>query len=257
MKDQRQSGKGYGSALHKALTVMEMVTEHPQAIGLADLARKAGLPRQSLHRVLRQLEEKGLIIRDTANDRFSVGPRLSRLAISALFSENHNMPARAALQDTVARIGESCNIGVLDGIEFVYLDRVETKEALRFHLEAATHVPAHCTSGGKILLAHLPETVRHNLIRSVRPHKFTRTTIANPVTLEAELARIRQRGYATNNEEYVEGVVGIAVAVMDREGRAIAAIACHAPAARMSMKKLESFVPHISRTARSLGRYWA
>ena len=257
MKAQRSRVEGYGSALHKALTVMEMVTEHPQAVGLADLARKVGLPRQSLHRVLRQLEEEGLIIRDTANDRFSVGPRLSRLAISALFSENHNMPARAALKDTVTRIGESCNIGVLDGLEFMYLDRIETEEALRFHLEAGSHVPAHCTSGGKVLLAHLPEPVRHDLIRSVKLRKFTKATITAPVKLEAELAGIRDRGYATNNEEYVQGVVGAAVAVVDREGRAIAAIACHAPTARTSMKKLESFIPHLSRTARSLGRYWA
>lgn len=257
MKAQRPRGEGYGSALQKALSVMEMATEHPQAIGLADLARKVGLPRQSLHRVLRQLEDEGLLIRDTANDRFSVGPRLSRLAISALFSENHNMPARAALQDTVARIGESCNIGVLDGLEFVYLDRVETNEALRFHLEAGTHVPAHCTSGGKVLLAHLPEPVRHDLIRSVKLRKFNEATITDPGELEAELARIRHRGYATNDGEYVQGVVGAAVAIVDRKGRAIAAIACHAPVARTSMKKLESFIPRIARTARSLGRYWA
>ncbi len=253
----RAGKEGYGSALDKALAVMEAVTAHPQAVGLPDLTVKVGLPRQSLHRILRQLEENGLVIRNPTNDRFSVGPRLSRLAIGALFSENHNMPARAALKETVVRIGESCNIGILDGLDFVYLERIETENALRVHFESGSHVPAHCTSGGKVLLAHLPEPLRHDLLRSAKLRKFTERTITDPAGLEAELTKTRERGYATNDEEYVRGVVGAAVPVADSTGRAVAAIACHAPAARTSMKQLQDMIPEISRTARSLGRYWA
>jgi len=256
-KPNKGNKDGYGSALNKALAVMEYITAHPQAIGLPDLTAKIGLPRQSLYRILRQLEDEGLLIRDSANDRFSVGPRLSRLAIAALFSENHNMPARVALQDTVNRIGESCNIGVLDGLQFLYLDRVETEEALRFHLDAGTRVPAHCTSGGKVLLAYLPDQVRGDLIRSVKLKKYTETTITDPDKLEAELAQIRDRGYSSNDEEFVRGVVGAAVPVLDSKRRVIAAIACHAPSARTSLEKLESLIPTISKTARALGRYWA
>ena len=253
----KQGSEGYGSALNKALTVMELVTAHPQAVGLPELTAKIGLPRQSVHRILRQLEEQGLLIRDPANDRFSVGPRLSRLAIAALFSENHHLPTRAELTDVVKRTGESCNIGVLDGLDFVYLDRIETEQALRFHLEAGTHVPAHCTSGGKVLLAHLPELVRRDLLRSVKLKRYSDNTIIDPNGLEEELAEIRERGYSTNDEEWVAGVVGVAVPVVDSTGRAIAALACHAPVARTSLAKLESFVPIITKTARSLGRYWA
>lgn len=252
----KRNSEGYGSALNKALSVMELVTAHPQAVGLPELTAKTGLPRQSLHRILRQLEEQGLLVRDPANDRFSVGPRLSRLAIDALFSENHHIPARAQLRDVARRTGESCNIGVLDGLDFVYLDRVETEQALRFHLEAGSHVPAHCTSGGKILLAHLPETMCRDLVRSVKLRKFTDRTITDPGLLEDELAAIRERGYSTNDEEYVRGVVGVAVPIADTAGRVIAALACHAPLSRTSLQELQKTVPVITKTARALGRCW-
>ena len=88
----------YGSALNKALAVLEMITSQPQAIGLPDLAARLEMPRQTVHRILRQLETQNLIIRDPTRDRFFVGPRLSQLSIAALFSENHNLPTRAILR---------------------------------------------------------------------------------------------------------------------------------------------------------------
>ena len=92
---------------------------------------------------------------------------------------------------------------------------------------------------------------------AVKLKRHSDNTIIDPNGLEEELAAIRERGYSTNDEEWVAGVVGVAVPVVDSTGRAIAALACHAPVARTSLAKLESFVPIITKTARSLGRYWA
>ncbi|NQW01585.1 MAG: IclR family transcriptional regulator [Rhodospirillales bacterium] len=246
----------HGSALNKALSVLELITAQSQAIGLPDLTAKLGLPRQTVHRILIQLEEQGLIIRDASRDRFYVGPKLTRLAINALFSENHNLPTRVILRELVDSIQESCNIGVLDGMDFVYLDRIEADWTLRVHSEAGHHVPAYCTSGGKLLLAYLPEKMRNTLIPLKSLKKYTATTITDGARLEAELKRIHKRGYATNDQEFTSGIVGVALPILDPSGRAIAAIACHAPVARMSLADLKAHIPKIRASAEALGRYW-
>lgn len=246
----------HGSALSKAVSVLELITAQSQAIGLPDIAVKLGLPRQTVHRTLLQLEDLGLIIRDSSRDRFYVGPKLSRLAVNALFSENHNMPARAILRALVDDIQESCNIGVLDGMDFVYLDRIEANRTLRVHSEAGSHVPAYCTSGGKALLAYLPNQQRKKLLTASSRRAFTEMTLVDQARLEAELEIIRGRGYSTNNQEHTVGIVGVATPILDLEGRAIAAVACHAPIARISLDQLKSFIPKIELAAKSLSQYW-
>ncbi len=255
MNSRRENG--HGSALNKAIAVLELITAQSQAVGLPDLTAKLGLPRQTVHRILLQLEEQGLIIRDASRDRFYVGPKLSRLAINALFSENHNLPTRVILRQLVDDIQESCNIGILDGMDFVYLDRIECDWSLRAHMEAGRHVPAYCTSGGKILLAYLPEELRRDLIRLNSFHKHTERTITDPDRLETECIAIRERGYSTNDQEYTNGIAGVAMPILDQSGRAIAAIACHAPIARTSLDKLKGFVPKIEASAEALGHYWS
>ena len=255
--DKISKKKEYGSALDKALAVLELIIDQRQAIGLPDLTAKLGLPNQTVHRILLQLERHGLIIRDPDRDRFFVGPRLSRLSINALFSENQNLPTRAILQNLVRNILETCNIGILDGLEFVYLDRIESEWTLRVHLEAGSHVPAYCSSGGKILLAYLPEKTRRKVIHANSLRQFTETTICDPDRLEAELLECRANRYSTNNQEFSNGIIGVATPILDDAGRAIAALACQAPVARTSLEDLKSNIPKLQAAALELGRYWS
>lgn len=222
------------TALGKALLVIEAIVDQPQAVGLPDLSERLGLPRQTVHRILLQLEEQRLIIRDPVRNRFAVGQRLSTLAMGALYSANQNAPQRAVLTDLVGKVRETCNIGVLDGPEFLYLDRIECEWPLRIHLQSGSRVPAYCTSGGRVLLAHMPDAVRTRLLQATPLERHTNRTITDRAKLETLLAEIRQKGYALNDEEYNDGIVGIAVPILANDGRALAALALHAPKARMS-----------------------
>ena len=244
------------SALDKAVTVLEAVVGHPRPVGLPDLTAELGLPRQTIHRVLQQLAENGLLIRDPARDRYAIGPRLSRLSMAALRSHNHGAPVRAILTDLVAEVGETCNVGVLDGMEFVYLDRVECSWSLRVHLTAGSRVPAYCTSGGKMLLAHLDSPLRSALIRSRKLAAFTDTTVTSPAVLEAELEQIRTQAFALNNEEYTVGIIGAAVPILDAHGRALAALALHGPSPRLSLARARTLVPKLRAAAGRLAAVW-
>jgi len=245
------------SALDKATLVLEAIVSQPRPIGLPDLTAELGLPRQTIHRILQQLCDNGLAIRDPSRDRYAVGPRLSRLAMATLSSDNHRAPLRAILTDVVADVGETCNFGVLDGLEFMYLDRLECSWSLRVHLTAGSRVPAHCTSGGKVLLAHLDKPLRNALIRSRELVAHTETTITDPARLETELDAILAKGYALNNEEHTLGVTGAAVPILSDDGRPLGALALHGPSLRLTLQAAENHVPRLQAAAAKLAQVWS
>jgi DNA-binding IclR family transcriptional regulator len=256
MEDGVKKKTAHGSALEKALAVIEIVSDQPQAIGLPDLMARLHLPRQTLHRTLRTLEDKGLLLRDPSRDRFSIGPQLSHLALSIIHSKNQSAPIRVVLRELVDSIQETCNIGVLDGGEFAYLERIECNWSLRVFLQAGSRVPAYCTSGGKALLAHLPPDICKRLLFSAPLRRYTDMTITDPAALKGDLARVRDMGFSTNDQEFTVGVVGVGVPILDSSGRPIAALACHAPVARTSLERLQEHAPILKAAAGRLARAW-
>src|SRR5262249_33457244 len=129
------------SALDKALAVLEAVADQSQPIGLPDLSARLEWPRQTIHRILLQLEAQGLLQRDVSRDRFAIGPRCSALALRALSTRNQLAPVHAVLTELVDDVEETCNVGVLDGLEFLYVERIECRWSLRVHLQTGSRLP--------------------------------------------------------------------------------------------------------------------
>jgi DNA-binding IclR family transcriptional regulator len=242
--------------LGKALAVLEAVTENPHGIGLPDLAAKLRLPRQTVHRLLGQLQSSGLLLRDPARERFLVGPRLTRLSLSALASSNRWAPVKSVLQDLVDEVQETCNIGVLDGLDYVYVERIECEWPLRIHLEVGNRAPAHCLSGGKVLLAHLDQKVRGRLLRSRKLITRTSQTITRAADLEVELEKIRAQDYGMNNQENFDGIVAVAVPIRDGHERVVAALTMHGPLPRVTLEKCQASLPRLRQTAQRVSRAW-
>jgi IclR family transcriptional regulator, acetate operon repressor len=244
------------SALEKALSVLEAVSDQPQAVGLPDLAARLGIPRQTVHRVLVQLEALRLIIRDRSRERYSVGPRLSKLAFATLRSLNQSAPSRLILRDLVDDIGESCNIGVLDDLDYIVLQLVECQWPLRLHQEVGTRIAAHTVSGGKLLLAYLDPQLSRNLVKVRKLKASTSHTLTSLSDLTAEFERIRAAGYALNNQERIDGVVGVAVPIFDPEGHVLASVGMHGTLPRVSLKAFERHVPRLQQAAARIARVW-
>ncbi len=252
-----ENARHHGSALDKAVAVLEIVTRNRTPIGLPELTASTGLPRQTVHRLLTQLTANGLIARTQDKDRYAVGPRLSQLAIEALVSANTQLPVRSILQALVEDINETCNIGILDGLDFIYLERIESDWPLRVHLQAGSRVPAYCTSGGKALLAHLPSRTRRHLLETRPLAKHTPTTVTSPELLNRQFAACRKLGFALNNEEYTPGIVGLAVPVHGAGAQPVAALACHAPSARTSVDALKRHTARLQSAAAAISTIWS
>ena len=123
------------SALQKACAALETIAAAPHPLGLSEIAARIGLSRQAAHRVLRQLEDQSLVRREPIREGYLVGARLIRLSLTALASAHRLGAAHLVLEGLAARVGETCNVGLLDGREAVYIDRVECDWPLRLQLQ--------------------------------------------------------------------------------------------------------------------------
>lgn len=242
------------SALRKALAVVDCVLAEPAPATLSVIARRLGLPRQSVHRLLRQLEAEGVLLRTVDPEGYAPGPRLAALALDVVRARAASAPVRAVLSGLVAAVGETCNVGVLDRDRVLYVERVECDWPLRAQLAAGDRVPVHATAIGKLLLAHLPARQRTRLLGTLDLARYTPRTVTDREALAAQLTRIRRQGYSVNDEENTEGLIGIAVPVRDPRGRVVAGLSLHAPAARLSLVRAAALRDTLDRAAAALAR---
>lgn len=252
MTDKQDDNRVTGSALEKGFILLEALSDSPRGLSTTEMAALTGLPKQTVHRVVRQLEALGLILRQLGSDRFAVAGRLRRLGRAALMASDQTQVTGQVLSALVAQIGETCNIGALDGNEVIYVDRVECHWPLRVQLRPGSHVPAHCTAIGKLLLAHLPTAAFKRLLPRLPLTRYTPNTLTTPEALDHALADIRDQGYSVNMEEDSLGLAALAVPIRDADGAVCAGLAVHAPTARLPLPELLAQRPHLEAAASHL-----
>ena len=239
----------------RLIGLLEHVSRAEKAQTLTEIIGDIRQPKPTVYRMLQQLEQAGLLVKEPDGKRYAPGPRLSRLAEDVLLNAQVRASRHAILQRLVEETGETCNFTMLAGTEVVYLDRVETAWPLRFHLQPGSRVPIHCSASGKLFLAYMPPAQRNRLLGHLHYKGYTRNTITTRIRLETELARVRAQGYALDNEEYLDGLVCIAAPVFDPRGRqrVRGSVAVQAPASRFPIGNAASALPALQRAATAFG----
>lgn len=237
-----------GSA-QRSLRLLSLLAESPRALSLAELTVSLALPKATVHRLCLQLQASGFVARDVDERAYAVGPALRRLAFDTLSRGTARGLRHDVLAALVAQVGETCNFTTLDGARVLYLDRVEAHWPLRLTLEVGSHVPLHCTASGKLLLAHLPRPQRDLLASRLELTANTPHTLTRIDALLSECEAIVAQGHSCDNEEFIAGLVAVAVPVRDATGQVRAALAVHAPAARMTLDAAMARVPAMREAA--------
>lgn len=247
-----KTGRRKGSSMMRALTLLETIAARGAPATPTQLNEALDLPKPTIHRLCATLEEFGFLQKSLDGKGLTVGPRLRAIAQNALLSSEQLFLIRAILEKVSDTVGETANITVPDFNRMRYLDRVETQWPLRLQLPVGSQVPLHCTASGKLYLSGLDTAVRHKVLRALKLEKLTVNTITDADTLEQELVRIEEAGFSTDNEEFIEGMVAVAVPVQGRNGKLIATLAIHAPVVRMSMEQAKSWIPDLRAAAAQL-----
>ena len=247
------NGKERGSAIARALAIIEAVSKAERPLSPADLCHQLDIPKPSVHRLISQLEGDGYL-QTSMRGLIVPGDRLHGMALGILYSSRFKALRQAILQKLTDEIGETCGIAIPNGTEMIYYDRVQTDWPLQIHLQVGSHTPSWCTASGKLYLSSITKDRRLRLINKLPLKQYTRNTITDANILEEELQGIKKIGIGTDNEEFVDGMVACAVPVYDAKGRLFACLFTHAPVIRKSLHELLHYVPTLAKAAKDLGR---
>ncbi|MCZ4354473.1 IclR family transcriptional regulator [Roseovarius aestuarii] len=236
----------------RLLLVIEEMARAGVPVTPTEVNQVLGLPKPTIHRLFATLEAEGFIRREMDGRCYSPGYRLIGM-VTGLFSSQHIRTARVAvLSKLVETVGETCNIALPDGDAMVYLERVESKWPLRLQLPVGTRVPLHCTASGKLYLSQLEERHLRSYASSAVLTKYSPTTLTQPEALMDEVRAIRERGYSTDHSEFMDGMIAVAVPIMDKDGRLVSALSFHAPSQRLPMDKAIEHVELLKSAAAKL-----
>ncbi|NNN29509.1 helix-turn-helix domain-containing protein [Streptomyces sp. S3(2020)] len=217
--------------------------EHPE-LTLAEVARTCGLTRAAARRFLLTLVDLGYVHAD--GRAFRLTPRVLELGYSYLAGFSLAQIAEPHLEQLVDRTRESSSLCVLDGDDIVYVARVPARRIMTAAITVGTRFPAHVTSVGRVILAHLTEEERESRLARADLRPLTPRTITDEGLLRAELDKVRARGYAIVDQELEEGLRSVAAPVRDRSGEVVAAVNIPVHASRNTVASVRrELLPHL------------
>ncbi len=225
--------------VQKAGEVLDLFTREKPEWGVSEVAKALGIPKSSAHALLSTLALIGLLKRGP-DGRYRLGWRILTLSQVLLSSNSWRQEARKAMEEVVARFGETAHLAVLECGRVVYVEKLEGTQAVRVaNTGVGVELPAHCSAVGKVLLAYLPwkEVVRIMAERGMPA--LTANTITTLDELQTELQGVREKGYAYDIEETVPELCCVAAPIRDHTGEVIAAMSLSVPFYRFQQMKSE------------------
>jgi DNA-binding IclR family transcriptional regulator len=244
-------------SIERAAAILRLLSGRTRRLGVVDLAGELGLPKGTVHGLLRTLQHVGFVEQDEETGKYQLGAALLHMGSSYLDGNELRTRALNWSDSLAARTHESVRIGTLHEGQVLIVHHVFRPDDSLQTLDVGALLPAHASALGKILLAHHPyaaaEVVRAGL------ESFTPATITDADALERELGRVRQRGWAADIGELVNGEVSCAAPILDRRGVTVGAMGVSGPpdrllAARQPRGDLVAFVREAARAvSRELG----
>ena len=240
-------------SLARGLAVIEAFQDRPDGVTVGDLAARTQLSRAAVRRLLITLELLGYASHN--GPIYRLGSRVLRLGFSFLSSHSLAVLALPILEEISAIIKECSSLSVLEGDEIVYLARSATRRVMSVGLSIGSRLPAYCTSMGRVLLSGLTEPELTAYLDRVVLDARTPKTIIDKSGLATALQHVREHGYAVVDEELEIGLRSLAVPVVTRTGRMVAAMNTGVHTSHAAIEEMvERFLPALKNGALSLGR---
>ena len=237
--------------LHKTLDILENIKDTPVGVRLSDLARAVDMPKATVYRILATLESRGFLDRGE-DGGYRMARKLYDLQQRHPIEQILNRVAPPKMEDLAKLCRETVNLGILDGGEVVVINTVESPQTIRMSSKVGNRRCLHTTAIGKILLAALPEKEMLRLIRIKGLPRLTPHTLVNRTALLAELDRVRERGYAIDNQENELDGRCIGAPVLGPDGRVVAALSISGPVFRMDLNRARSLAPKLRQTCAAI-----
>lgn len=237
------------SVIHRVVRILSAFADENPALHMRELARKVDLPVSTVHRLVGELEMEGLLIRDVSG-RLRHGHRLWELASRGSRAASLRESALPVMEDLVAHTGHHISLGVLEGTDVLYIERLASNESIVNITRIAGRLPVHGCSAGLVFTAFAPEEEQERFL-SRRLEKLTAATVTDPDELRKVLAVIRQSGYCSMAGIIVAESSGVSVPIFTDRGRPAA---CLTAITTTGQENLPALVPQMQMAARSISR---
>ena len=235
-------------AVQHCLDLIDALAGNGVSRGVTDLGAQLHLAKSTVYRLLQTLAARGFVVQDPDSGRYRLGLRFLELGAVVTDSLSIRTIARPHLQALMEATRETVHLGLLEGHEVVYADKIESPQTIRMYSRVGRRSPLHCTALGKVLLAYQPpEELPAFFPAGLR--RYTPRTITTRRRLREELRQIREEGYALDNEEFDEGLRCVAAAVRDHLRTVVASIGIAGPATRLEPARLPELIKHVREAA--------
>jgi IclR family pca regulon transcriptional regulator len=243
--------RSFVTAIQRGLSVMRAFRNQSDRMTLSDVARVVSLPRATARRCLLTLQALGYV--ESQGRYFSLSPQVLTLAQAYLSSSPLPRIAQSSLERVSERLGESCSLSILHGEEVIYIARSTRKRIGSLHRDVGSHLPAYCTSMGRVLLASLTEPELEHYFDTANFEKHTHNTVTNKDELIEIIQKVGKQGYCYVDQELEPGLRSIAIPLANAAGKTIAALNVSAEPNRTTKKQmLDEYLPVLREAARDM-----
>jgi IclR family pca regulon transcriptional regulator len=232
--------KNVVQSLAKGFRVMEAFTSDEPELVLAEIARRAELDNGTTFRLLNTLVMLGYLERVEDSRRFRLTLKCLDLGFNAIARSDLRTQARPILRSLVGEVNEAASIGVLEGAEVVYIERMQAgMTRLGIDVRIGSRVPVHSTAIGHAIVSFLPRQDQERILAAAPRRKVTEKTVTDIKSLLQRFKQVRARGYAISDQENVPGLCVLAAPILGADGLPVAGLSVAAPAFRMSAQAFE------------------
>ena len=236
----QDSDKNTVQSLAKGFRILEAFTAQAPELTLAEVARKAGVDNATAFRFLNTLVQTGYVERVPDARLFRLTTKVLDLGFNAIAHSDLRTQARPILRSLIGEINEAASVGVLDGANVLYVERIQAGLArLGVDTRIGSRVPAYATAIGHAVLAWLPRASQVAILEAQPRPQLTATTQTKLDALLARFGEVKSRGYAVSDQETVAGLYVLAAPILDSDGVPLAGISIAAPAIQTSLRDFE------------------
>ncbi len=251
-RDPFKGDPNFMTSLARGLEVIQAFTPQRRVLSISQISQKTGIPRAAVRRCLYTLGKLGFVYAEDGKN-FQLRPRILALGHAWLASTPLAKSAQPVLRQLSEMLNESCSIAILDGDDILYIARASSSRIMTIDLDIGSRLPAWSTSMGRVLLSHLPEEQLNDTLARATMIRYTPQTLGSVSELKEELKRVRQQGYALNDQELEMGLRSIAVPLFNPQGGVEAALNVGVHAGQVPAQELrERVLPQLLAAAQEL-----
>jgi IclR family KDG regulon transcriptional repressor len=239
-------------SVERALRILDLFDEYETELKITDISARMNLHKSTVHSLLKTLQKFHYIEQNMENGKYRLGMKLFERGNFVIHNLDIRSVAKNHLTELSMKTGNTIHLVILDGKEGVYIDKVEGSSATVLYSRIGRRIPIHCSAVGKTLVAFKSQEELASILKGYEYRLNTANTIANEKDFLTELKKVKDQGFALDNEENEPGVACIAVPIRNHTGEVVAAMSMSQPATRLNSQNMEEAVAMLKEAAQEI-----